>query len=178
MMPRGDPGTCWIPPGRFRVDLTDDLEVETFVHWHGQIPPNAQDGVSNTNPMLAPGASRSFDFAPLPGTYWMHAHVPAQEVDLLAAPPIVRKAEDVTADRQEVVMFLHDLSFLPGEEELDAISRGMAMAHGTVQQGGQVMPGMGAMSGMGNMAAMNHWANDGPRCRRSSRGGRISLASK
>ncbi len=48
---------------------------------------------------------------PTPGTHWMHSHVPVQEMSLLAAPLIVRSAEDVAADRQEVVMFLHDFSF-------------------------------------------------------------------
>ena len=42
---------------------------------------------------------RAYDYEPLPGTYWMHAH-PAQEMNLLAAPLIVRSAEDVAADRQ------------------------------------------------------------------------------
>ena len=43
----------------------------------------------------------------------MHSHVPVQEMELLAAPLIVRSAADVAADRQEVVMFLHDFSFRP-----------------------------------------------------------------
>ena len=33
------------PGERFRVDLTNDLAESTIIHWHGQIPPNAQDGV-------------------------------------------------------------------------------------------------------------------------------------
>ncbi|MEI2686638.1 MAG: multicopper oxidase domain-containing protein [Cypionkella sp.] len=34
-----------IPAQRFRVDLTNALDEETIIHWHGQIPPNVQDGV-------------------------------------------------------------------------------------------------------------------------------------
>lgn len=134
----GRPGLVLDPGTRFHVDLTNDLAEETIVHWHGQIPPNTQDGVSNTNLMIAPGESRVFDFAPRPGTYWMHAHVPAQEIDMLAAPLIVRSEEDVRADRQEVVMFLHDFSFRSGEEILEDFTGGMAMAHGDVQQGGRM----------------------------------------
>ena len=105
------------PGARFRVDLHNDLDVATLIHWHGQIPPNAQDGVPDMPlPMLAPGETRSYDFAPLPGTYWMHAHVPLHEMRLLAAPLIVRSAEDVAADRQEVALFLHDFSFKAPEE--------------------------------------------------------------
>ena len=167
----GRPGLTLESGQRFRVELTNDLDIETIVHWHGQVPPNAQDGVSNTNPMLAAGARRSFDFAPMPGTFWMHAHVPAQEVEMLSAPLIVRSAEDVAADRQEVVMFLHDLSFTPGAEVLETISRGMAMDHGTVQDGSQAVPGMAAMhhgmmgampAARGDMAAMMGQMRDMP----------------
>ncbi|MEI2686639.1 MAG: hypothetical protein V9G14_10600 [Cypionkella sp.] len=59
----------------------------------------------------------------MPGTYWMHSHVPVQEMSLLAAPLIVRRPEDLTADRQEVVMFLHDFSFRPAAEVLAEITR-------------------------------------------------------
>ena len=29
------------PGQRFRVDLTNNLDVGTIIHWHGQVPPNA-----------------------------------------------------------------------------------------------------------------------------------------
>ena len=41
----GGQGLVLDPGQRFRVDLTNDLDVGTIIHWHGQIPPNAQDGV-------------------------------------------------------------------------------------------------------------------------------------
>ncbi|KAJ01728.1 multicopper oxidase family protein [Sulfitobacter mediterraneus] len=134
----GKPGLVLDPGSRFRVELTNSLQEETIVHWHGQIPPNAMDGVSNTAPMIAPGASRSFNFAPRPGTHWMHSHVPAQEIDLLAAPLIVRSAEDAASDRQEVVMFLHDFSFRSGEEILADFTSGAAMDHSEVQMGSRM----------------------------------------
>lgn len=133
-----------LDPGQpFRVDLRNELDVPTIIHWHGQIPPNIQDGVPDMPlPMLSPGESRSFDFAPQPGTHWMHSHVPVQEMQLLAAPLIVRRPEDVSADRQEVVLFLHDFSFKPPEEVLEQIT------------GGRAMPAMDH----GNMADMDHGA--------------------
>ena len=100
------------PGQRFRADLTNRLDQPTLIHWHGQIPPNAQDGVPDMSvPMLAPGETRSYDFAARPGTHWMHAHIPLQEMQLLAAPLIVRAPGELAEDRQEVVLFLHDLSF-------------------------------------------------------------------
>lgn len=167
------------PGQRFRLDLQNDLDVETIVHWHGQIPPNAQDGVSNTNPMLATGDRRSFDFEPRAGTFWMHSHIPAQEIDLLAAPLIVRSTTDIASDRQEVVLFLHDFSFRSGDEVLAEITSGQAMHHGAVQHGSHAtgefprriighhstdpmaipMPG-GMMHGMENMPGMAMDLND------------------
>ena len=83
----GGQGLILDPGQRFRVDLTNALAEDTIIHWHGQIPPNAQDGVPGLPmPLLKPGETRSFDYAPLPGTFWMHSHVPLQEMSLLAAP--------------------------------------------------------------------------------------------
>ena len=122
---QGGSGLTLDPGQRFRVDLTNALDADTIMHWHGQIPPNAQDGVPDIPlPMLKPGEVRAFDFDPMPGTYWMHSHVPVQEMELLAAPLIVRSAADVAADRQEVVMFLHDFSFRPAAEVLAEITGG------------------------------------------------------
>lgn len=134
-----------LDPGQpFRVDLANELSVPTIVHWHGQIPPNAQDGVPDMpQPLLRPGETRSFDFTPLPGTHWMHSHVPIQEMQLLAAPLIVRTAEDKAADRQEVVLFLHDFSFKAPEEVLAEITGGHGGGHG-------------ASAGAGGMEGMDH----------------------
>ncbi|WP_288950605.1 multicopper oxidase domain-containing protein [uncultured Paracoccus sp.] len=155
-----DPGT------RFRVDLRNELDARTLIHWHGQIPPNAQDGVPDMPmPMLAPGESRAYDFAPLPGTYWMHAHVPLHEMRLLAAPLIIRSAEDISSDRQEVVMFLHDFSFKTPEEVMAEIlgGHGMAADHGSghgAEPAGMAAMDHGAMMDMGAMDDMNGMAMD------------------
>lgn len=138
-----------LDPGQpFRVDLSNELDVPTIVHWHGQIPPNAQDGVPDMpQPLLQPGERRSFDFTPLPGTHWMHSHVPEQEMQLLAAPLIVRRPEDVAADRQEVVLFLHDFSFKAPEEVLQEITGAQGGGHGG---------GHGASAASGGMQGMDH----------------------
>ena len=144
-----------LEPGQnFVVDLTNQLDQPTLIHWHGQIPPNAQDGVPDVPmPMLKPGEARTYDFAPRPGTHWMHAHIPEHEMRLLAAPLIVRRPEDVAADRQEVTLFLHDFSFRAPSKVLAEITGGSAMAgmdHG--KAGGTAMQGMD----MGNMNGMAH----------------------
>ncbi|RYG91775.1 copper oxidase [Loktanella sp. IMCC34160] len=150
------------PGQRFRVDLINNLNVGTIIHWHGQIPPNVQDGVPDMPmPLLAPGETRSYDFEARPGTHWMHSHVPTQEMQLLAAPLIVRSHEDQTADRQEVVMFLHDFSFNAPEEVLSEINGGHGGGHGA-GHGAGAAPDQGApMGGMGAMQGMDHSAMGG-----------------
>ena len=144
----GGQGLTLDPGQRFRVDLTNKLGVPTIIHWHGQIPPNVQDGVPDMPmPLLAPGETRSYDYETRPGTHWMHSHVPIQEMQLLAAPLIVRSPEDLAADRQEVVLLLHDFSFKAPEEVLEEIAGGAG--HG----GTTAAPGM---QGMGNMPGMDH----------------------
>ncbi|MFZ3584005.1 multicopper oxidase family protein [Loktanella sp. DJP18] len=136
------------PGQRFRVDLANDLDVDTIIHWHGQIPPNVQDGVPDMPlPLLAPGETRPYDFEARPGTHWMHSHVPVQEMSLLAAPLIVRRPEDLAADRQEVVMFLHDFSFRPAAEVLAEITANMT---------GHDMEAMGGEGSGGSMSGMDH----------------------
>ena len=164
----GGAGLILDPGQRFAVDLTNALDVETLIHWHGQIPPNAQDGVPGMPaPLLKPGETRNYDFAPRPGTHWMHSHVPLQEMALLAAPLIVRSEADAKADRQEVVMLLHDFSFKTPEEVMAEITGGAAMggaAMGGAAMGGMDMGGMDmgsdagggkGMSGMKGMMGMS-----------------------
>lgn len=161
---QGGQGLILDPGARFRVELTNALDQKTLIHWHGQIPPNVQDGVPDAPlPALDPGASRSYDFAPSPGTHWMHSHIPVQEMQLLAAPLIVRRPEDLRADRQEVVLFLHDFSSRPAEEVLAEILAGMdhgagghdAMNHGAAPSMAPMDPANMAPTSMDH-AAMGH----------------------
>lgn len=176
-------GLSFDPGQRFEVNLRNDLPEPTIIHWHGQIPPNRQDGVPDMPmPPLNTGETRSYDYELMPGTYWMHAHIPMHEMRLLAAPLIVRSADDIAADRQEAVMFLHDFSFKPPQEVMEEIAGGhgetAAPQSGTTPQSGMNhamtggmkmdpgmmgqtgMPGMDGMPDMSKMAAMAMDLND------------------
>ncbi|WP_415183843.1 multicopper oxidase family protein [Phaeovulum sp.] len=174
----GGQGLVLDPSQRFRVDLSNDLDVGTIIHWHGQIPPNAQDGVPDMPmPLLAPGETRSYDFEARPGTHWMHSHVPIQEMQQLAAPLIVRTQEDLAADRQEVVMFLHDFSFKSPEEVLAEIGGGHGVGHGA-DPGAPAAQGM-PMGGMGAMQGMDHSAMGGmPMGNMPSMGGMMGMGGQ
>ena len=61
---------------RVRVQLQNDLDVATSIHWHGIRVPNAMDGVPDINQdAIPPGGSFTYEFTPPDaGTYWYHSH--------------------------------------------------------------------------------------------------------
>jgi FtsP/CotA-like multicopper oxidase with cupredoxin domain len=123
--PGGRDGVVLDPGVRFAFDLVNDLGEETIIHWHGQTPPDREDGVAG--PGIAPiraGERRGYDFAARPGSHWMHSHHGLQEQRLLAAPLIVRTADDARADVQEVVLMLEDFSFRDPAEILAGLTAG------------------------------------------------------
>jgi FtsP/CotA-like multicopper oxidase with cupredoxin domain len=122
--PNGKPGITVSPGEGFHVDLVNQAAAPTIIHWHGQLPPWMQDGFPwRQTPPIAAGASQSYDYVPIAGTYWMHSHQGLQEQSLMTAPLIVQSAEDLRADRQEVVLMLHDFSFRTPEELLAGLTR-------------------------------------------------------
>jgi FtsP/CotA-like multicopper oxidase with cupredoxin domain len=68
---------------RVRIRFTNDLPVETTIHWHGVGVPNSQDGVPGvTQKAIAPGASYTYEFTARPAgepnggdTFLYHSHV-------------------------------------------------------------------------------------------------------
>src|SRR6267143_4980033 len=122
--PNGNPGITLSPGERFQVDLVNQAGTSTLVHWHGQLPPWKQDGFPwPQTPPIPAGDTGSYDYAPIAGTYWMHSHQGMQEQSLMPAPLIVRSAENMRADRQEVVLLLHDFSFHTPEELLAGLTK-------------------------------------------------------
>lgn len=146
------PGLTLAPGARFNPILINRSGEQTIVHWHGQTPPVTQDGVAalGIEALIADGSAQGYDFAPRPGTYWMHAHQGLQEQRLLTAPLIVHGAADVKADEQEVVVMLHDFSFRSPEELLASLT------------GGKAMPAGHGMAGMAGMAGMSMPAESKP----------------
>lgn len=117
--PGGEPGLRLAPGERFRVELVNQTGTRTLVHWHGQLPQWIQDGFPwPQTPPIANGAVQAYDFAPVPGTYWMHSHFEMQEQNMMTAPLIVRTDAELRDDRQEAVLMLHDFTFRRPEEVL------------------------------------------------------------
>lgn len=201
--PDGRPGIRLEPEERFRVDLANEAGTRTIVHWHGQLPPWTQDGFPwPQTPPIANGAVQSYDYAPAPGTYWMHSHQDLQEQNLMTAPLIVHTAAELGEDRQEVVLMLNDFTFRTPEEVLAGLTGAsatpaQAMAMNMEQTQGRTVGAQG-MSGMdmsksrmdmSQMAGMSMDLNDvhydaflandrtlaDPEVVRVERGGRVRL---
>ncbi|OYY05960.1 MAG: copper oxidase [Acidocella sp. 35-58-6] len=159
--PNGKPGLSLTPGERFAFSVNNRCGEASIIHWHGQTPPPAQDGVTDTGYVgpIGAGTTRGYDFAPRPGTHWMHSHQGLQEQSLMAAPLIVHSADDTRLDAQEVVVLLHDFTFRDPAEILASLTGRRSSPSGTTgsmmggggMMGGSGMAGGGMMSGNGGM---------------------------
>ena len=64
-----------------KIHVTNKMDVETSVHWHGLLLPNFYDGVPYlSTPPIMPGETFTYEFAiKQAGTYWYHSHTGLQE---------------------------------------------------------------------------------------------------
>ncbi|MUP47380.1 copper oxidase [Gramella sp. BOM4] len=64
-----------------RIHVTNNMDVETSVHWHGLLLPNFYDGVPYlSTPPILPGKTLTYEFSlKQSGTYWYHSHTGLQE---------------------------------------------------------------------------------------------------
>ncbi|WP_366554822.1 copper resistance system multicopper oxidase [Aquibaculum sediminis] len=65
------------------INVTNNLDEPTSVHWHGLILPFQQDGVPGISfDGIAPGETFTYSFPIVQsGTYWFHSHTGFQEPD-------------------------------------------------------------------------------------------------
>ncbi len=113
-------GTVPGPLIRFRegdeavLRVTNALDEDTSIHWHGIILPNGMDGVPGVNfPGIRPGETFEYRY-PITqyGTYWYHSHSGLQEQLGHYGPMVIDPAgaEPEPFDREHVVV-LSDWSF-------------------------------------------------------------------
>ena len=113
-------GTLPAPLIRFRegdevtLNVTNTLDEDTSIHWHGLLVPFQMDGVPGvTFPGIRPGETFTYKYAvPQSGTYWYHSHSGLQEQEGLYGPIIIdpQHHDPVACDR-EYVLVLSDWSF-------------------------------------------------------------------
>ena len=91
-----------------RIAVTNNLQEDTSIHWHGILLPFHQDGVPGVSfPGIAPGETYTYHFpVRQSGTYWYHSHSGMQEAMGHFGPIIIDPAtpDPITADREHVVM--------------------------------------------------------------------------
>jgi CopA family copper-resistance protein len=98
-----------------RIAVTNRLQEDTSIHWHGLLVPFQMDGVPGVSfPGIRPGETFLYEFPVTQyGTYWFHSHSGLQEQEGHYAPMIIDPAgEDPVAYDREHVVVLSDYSFM------------------------------------------------------------------
>jgi FtsP/CotA-like multicopper oxidase with cupredoxin domain len=128
-----EPGpTLRVPRGRpLRLQVSNGLDQETTVHWHGVRLPNAMDGVPGlTQAPIRPGESFVYEFTPPDaGTFWYHPHANSLEQlgRGLAGALIVEESSPVAVDR-DLVWMLTDWRLAPDGALSPSFGNGMEAA--------------------------------------------------
>ena len=102
---------------KVRLSVTNSLDEDSSIHWHGLLVPFAMDGVPGVSfPGIAPRSTFTYEFPIVQsGTYWYHSHSAYQEEDGVYGPIVVdpEGADAVVYDREHVLV-LSDHSPLSG----------------------------------------------------------------
>jgi FtsP/CotA-like multicopper oxidase with cupredoxin domain len=93
---------------RVRIAVTNTLDEDTSIHWHGLLVPPEMDGVPGVSfPGIAPGQTFVYEFPVIQsGTYWYHSHSGLQEAEGHYAPIVIEPAgaDPVQSDREHVIV--------------------------------------------------------------------------
>jgi len=98
-----------------RIAVTNHLDEDSSIHWHGVLLPFQMDGVPGISfPGIRPHETFTYEFpVRQAGTYWYHSHSGLQEAVGLYGPLVIDPAhhDPVAYDREHVIV-LSDWSFL------------------------------------------------------------------
>ena len=109
-----------------RLSVTNTLDEDTSIHWHGLLLPFQMDGVPGVSfPGIKPRETFVYEF-PLKqsGTYWYHSHSGLQEAMGHYGPIVIDPAgvDPVGYDREHVLV-LSDWSFMHPHEILAKLKK-------------------------------------------------------
>jgi len=90
------------------IEFTNRLPEPTVIHWHGLRIPALMDGTEVVQRPVQPGETFTYRFTPPDaGTFWYHSH--ANETEQmekgLYGALVVRAAEELTLDREQILVF-------------------------------------------------------------------------
>jgi CopA family copper-resistance protein len=132
------------------IHVTNKMDVETSVHWHGILLPNFQDGVPYlTTPPIKPGTTFTYEF-PIKqsGTYWYHSHTMLQEQSGVFGSIVIQPKEKNLDYDKELVLMLSDWTNEKPKDVMRTLKRGSewyGIKKGTSTPLNQVI-GRGALS--------------------------------
>ena len=92
------------------INVTNKMDEETSVHWHGLILPNFYDGVPYlTTPPIKPGTTFQYRI-PInqSGTYWYHSHTMLQEQSGVYGSIVIQPKEKTLEYDKDLVVVLSD----------------------------------------------------------------------
>ncbi|MBJ7399150.1 multicopper oxidase family protein [Mycolicibacterium sp.] len=131
------------------VALTNKLNTETSMHWHGLALQNNMDGAMPATPNVPAGGSFTYRFSvPDPGTYWAHPHTGVDSDTGLYLPLIIDDPKAPADYDTEWIVMLDDWTDGVGkspQQILDDLKKG-----GMGAMGG----GMGGMGGAGGASLL------------------------
>ena len=92
-----------------KLNVTNMLDEDSSIHWHGLLVPFQYDGVPGVSFLgIMPGQTFVYDLPPIrqAGTYWWHSHSGMQEQSGHYGPLIIDPAEPdpIQADREYVLL--------------------------------------------------------------------------
>lgn len=111
-----------------RIAVTNTLNEDSSIHWHGLLLPFQYDGVPGVSfPGIKPGETFVYDIPALRqhGTYWWHSHSGLQEQAGHYGPIVVEPSgtDAVQADR-DYVLLLSDFTPLHPHTIMDKLKKG------------------------------------------------------
>ncbi|MDX5423534.1 MAG: multicopper oxidase domain-containing protein [Hymenobacteraceae bacterium] len=126
-------GTIPGPTLRFQVgdyaviNVTNNMDEETSIHWHGILLPNFFDGVPYlTTPPVAPGTTFRYEFEMKhTGTYWYHSHTGLQEQSGVYGSIVVEDREQKLDYDFDLVVVLSDWTHEKPTNVLKTLKRGL-----------------------------------------------------
>ena len=111
-----------------RIAVTNTLDEDSSIHWHGLLLPFQYDGVPGVSfPGIKPGETFVYDIPALRqhGTYWWHSHSGLQEQAGHYGPIVVEPSgtDAVQADR-DYVLLLSEFTPLHPHTIMDKLKKG------------------------------------------------------
>lgn len=108
------------------IYVTNEMSVETSIHWHGLLLPNFMDGVPYlTTPPIKPRTTFKYEF-PIrqSGTYWYHSHTMFQEQSGVFGALVINPKEKTLDYDHDLVLMLSDWTNEKPESVMRNLKRG------------------------------------------------------